>query len=577
MLVLSDLFRHRRDCRRKQEERASRISNLPSTYLDPIDRHDREILDTPIESLVQNRATFAPIDILRSYGKVAIKAQHATNCLTEVMIQEAEGWSKHLPEKGPLRGIPVSLKDTVMVGGFDSSVAYSSFTGKPKEQDGPMVRLLKDAGALPYVKTNCPITLLSFESANDVSTQSGARMITATYKAQVWGRTTNPHNSKFSPGGSTGGESALLAFGGGRIGIGSDVAGSVRLPAHFSGMYALRCSTGRWPKMGMSTSMSGQEGVPSVFSPMARTLGDLSYFTRSILTMQPWKYDHSVHPIGWRPEDWTRMTKGQRLRIGVMRDDGVVTPSPACARALDTVVSTLQAEGHDVFEVHPPSPSEGLVLASQLLNSDGCQTFLSPFRVGEWNDPGAAQLSFWARLPRPFKYFYYLWVRYVRHDDIWAGLLKDFHAKSAFEQWKLVARREAYRARWHDWWQEEAKIDVMLTVPNATPALPHNAMQDAKKQGGSLPLKLDYTAGVLPITHVDRSLDGLPPTFDFGALNGVAQGSYLHYDAEQMHGLPVGVQVVGQRLQEERVLAMMERIETALEKRGEKYELLNIE
>ncbi len=157
------------------------------------------------------------------------------------------------------------------------------------------------------MKTNLPISLLSFESSND-----------------VWGRCTNPHNSKYSPGGSTGGESALLAFGGGRIGIGSDVAGSVRVPAHFSGIYSLRCSTGRWPKMGAMTSMPGQEGIPSVFSPMARTLEDLVHFSKSVISMEPWKYDHSVHPIEWQGDQEQEIKEKEVLKVGVLRTDGNV-------------------------------------------------------------------------------------------------------------------------------------------------------------------------------------------------------------------------------------------------------------
>ena len=136
------------------------------------------------------------------------------------------------------------------------------------------------------------------------------------------------------------------------------------------------------------------------------------------------------------------------------------------------------------MDVDPPSPYEGLVIASQLLNSDGCKTFRSFFRTGEWNDPGAAQMTFYAKLPRPFKYVYYLWVKYVRRDDIWAGLLRKWHKKSAFEQWKWVGKREAYKAKWHEWWEQEAKIDFMLTPPNATPAVPHGGMKDAVSSCG---------------------------------------------------------------------------------------------
>lgn len=264
----------------------------------------------------------------------------------------------------------------------------------------------------------------------------------------------------------------------------TDVAGSVRLPAHFSGIYALRCSTGRWPKNGMQTSMPGQEGIPSVFSPMTRTLPDLSYFTESLISMKPWAYDHSVHPIPWRSDIFKEYSEKEKLKVGVLRTDGVVDPSPACARALEEVVQALKKDGHEVVDISPPSCYEALYLASQLLNSDGCKTFLSFFRTFEWVDPGAAQMSFLMSLPRPIKFIYWAWVKYVRRDEIWAGLVGNWKEKSAFEQWKLVAKREAYKARWHDWWEQEAKVDFLITPPNATPALPHGAMHDAVSSCG---------------------------------------------------------------------------------------------
>jgi Asp-tRNA(Asn)/Glu-tRNA(Gln) amidotransferase A subunit family amidase len=429
------------------------------------------VLSKPIEQLVQDvhQQVLQPIDILRAYGKAALKAHENTNCVTEVMIGAAEGWTTDgsVNMKGPLAGIPISLKDSIVVGGFDTTVGYSRNVGNKEEKDGTMVRLLKDAGAVPYVKTNLPITLLSFESTND-----------------VWGRCTNPHNNKYSPGGSTGGESALLAAGGGRIGIGSDVAGSVRAPAHFSGIYSLRCSTGRWPKNGMVTSMPGQEGIPSVFSPMSRTLEDLSYFTKSLIGMQPWKYDHSVHPIPWRGEVAEQFAEKKKFKVGVLRTDGVVDPSPACARAVEEVVQALKKEGHEVVDVEPPSPYEALYIGSQLLNSDGCKTFKSFFRTGEWEDPGAKQMSWLMSLPSPFKWLYYAWVKYVRRDEIWAGLIKDWKPKSSYEQWKFVAKREAYKAKWHGWWEQEAKVDFIITPPNATPAVPHDGMKDAVSSCG---------------------------------------------------------------------------------------------
>ena len=86
-------------------------------------------------------------------------------------------------------------------------------------------------------------------------------------------------------------------------------------------------------------------------------------------------------------------------------------------------------------------------------------------------------------------------------------------------------------------------------------------------------MQLDYTAGIIPVTHVDRGLDNLPATFNYRTLNGVAKGAYKLYDAEAMHGLPVAVQIVGRRLEEEKVLAIMERVEAALG--DDKYVLLH--
>ena len=89
--------------------------------------------------------------------------------------------------------------------------------------------------------------------------------------------------------------------------------------------------------------------------------------------------------------------------------------------------------------------------------------------------------------------------------------------------------------------------------------------------------KLDYSVGVLPVTHVDPEEDALPSGFQLKKLNGVAQGAYKHYDAEKMAGLPVAVQVIGRRLEEEKVLAIMERVEDALDKHGGRYELLEVD
>ncbi|KIV81473.1 hypothetical protein PV11_03658 [Exophiala sideris] len=566
-----DYFEHRRACVIKQRQRDARFESLPDPYKGPLTSQQRSILNTPIASLVSDvhNGTLSPVDILRTYGKTAAIAQERTNCVTELLLPEAESWAKSgdVNLQGPLAGIPVSLKDTIAVAGFDVSVGYSRHVFKPYQEDGIMVKLLKRAGAIPHVKTALPITLLSFESTND-----------------LWGVAKNPHNPRYSPGGSTGGEGALLALNGSRIGIGSDVAGSVRAPAAWSGINSLRCSTGRWPKMGMNTSMPGQEGIPSVFSPMARTLDDLTYFTKSFIQMKPWEVDYTVHPLPWRQDLYDDAASNKKLRIGLMTTDGVVQPSPAIARALRTTADALMSAGHEVVEITPSSfpstatPLQGLQIASVLLCTDGGKTYKYFFRTGEWNDRGAAQISFYMSLPKPIKYLWYLWTRYVKRDSIWASLLRYFHPLSAAENWQWVAKREAFRATWFDWWERPAQnFDFILCPGNATPALPHGAMHDAVSSCGYTFLwnLLDYTAGIVPVTKVDPHKDRLNNTFR--AANGVERGAYKHYDSVKMAGLPCAVQVVGRRLTEEKVLGYMKVVEDCLRDAGTVYEHLDVE
>ena len=264
----------------KQQERQERISNLSLKYHSAITPRDQEIISQGVALLVANvqRGDIDPEEILLAYSKMTLDAHRKTNCLTEVMISEAEAFARACDKAGPLAGMPVSLKDTVGVAGFASCIGFSeTLWNAPFSKDAAIVRLLRDAGAYPFVKTNVPITLLSFESCSD-----------------VWGRTTNPYSSRHSPGGSTGGEAALLALGGSRLGIGTDVAGSVRIPAHYSGIYTIKASIHRFLKAGNASAMVGQEGIPPVYSPMTRTLEDLETFWRVVVGMKPWEYDPSV-------------------------------------------------------------------------------------------------------------------------------------------------------------------------------------------------------------------------------------------------------------------------------------------
>ncbi|KZT20926.1 amidase signature enzyme [Neolentinus lepideus HHB14362 ss-1] len=551
--MLLSYLQYRLACRTKQNDRQNQIATLPLVYHSPLTPDDIRILDQPASKIIEavNTGQLSPKDILVAYGKKALQAQEALNCLSEVLIPTAETWAAQCNTQGPLAGIPVSLKDVINVKGYDSCIGFAAYVGKPATADAVIVKLLLDAGAIPFVKTTVPITLMSYESASDVI-----------------GVTENPHKKGYAPGGSSGGEAALIAYGGSRIGIGSDGAGSVRVPSHYSGVYTIKASTTRFVRRGDANNHGGQEGVLFVFSPMARTLDDLETIWKGVMAMDPWKYDHTVINLPWRKIDLTT----KKIKWGVMWSDGVVTPSPACTRALREVVTVLKKYGFEVVTLTPPSPYEGFKIASQLLVDELSQTDTIEL-TGESNDPGMVQANAMYRTPRWVKRLYAGYLRYLRGDEIYAGLVEGWFGKTAQEYFALVAQREEYRARWFQYLNEN-EIDFILTCPNAMPAVPHGGMKDAFTNClyALLFNMLDYSAGVLPVTHVDRELDILEKSFR--STNVIERGAYKHYNAEKMHGLPIGVQIVGRRLEEEKVLEGMKIVETLLKKEGNAYELL---
>ncbi|TFK47517.1 amidase signature enzyme [Heliocybe sulcata] len=571
--MLLSYLAYRTACQKKHQDRQAQIDALPTEYHAPLTPFDSHILGRPVSELVAQVQTgrLSPQHILTAYGKKALKAHAELNCLTEVLISDAQGWAESCSRSGPLAGVPVSLKDMVNVRGYDSCLGYAAWVGKPAAYDSAIVRLLRDAGAVPFVKTQIPITLLSYESASD-----------------ALGTAENPHKKGYSPGGSSGGEGALLAYGGSRVGIGSDVAGSVRVPSHYSGVYTIKCSTTRFVRGGTATSNAGQEGVLAVYSPMTRTLEDLEYFWKAIMSMEPWKYDHTVINLPWRQVQLPE----KKVKFGVMWTDGeqtttfscideftttwgtgVVTPSPACQRALQDVVSSIRDSGYQVVSINPPSPYEGFKIASSLI-ADACDVACKKVMPWENSDPGMVQAMRLYHLPRWAQRLYAWYIRYIRRDAVYAGLIDGWHTKSAKEIFALVAQREAYREKWFDFWKETG-VDLIVTCPNAMPAVPHKGMKHAFTNClySFLFNLLDYSAGVMPVTKVDKELDALDPKFK--PRNAIEAGAYKLYDAEKMEGLPVGVQIVGQRLQEEKVMEGMKLIQKLLIGDGKEYELLH--
>lgn len=217
---------------------------------------------------------------------------------------------------------------------------FQGKTGTSKERvyESEMVRELRALGAVLYCKTSVPHTLMSGETTNNIIDYT-------------W----NPKNRNLSAGGSSGGEGALIALKGSPLGFGTDIGGSVRIPAAFNGLYGIRPSAGRLPYEGMANSMDGQNSILSVVGPLSSSVEGLQLVIKSILSQEPWFHDPLVAEMPWRDEIEKQVLamvetagSGSKLAFGVLRHDGVVTPHPPVRRAVDIVVQTLQKLGHEV-------------------------------------------------------------------------------------------------------------------------------------------------------------------------------------------------------------------------------------
>jgi len=167
---------------------------------------------------------------------------------------------------GPLHGVPVTIKESFDVAGTPTTAGLTHRASHRAEADAPTVARLREAGAILLGKTNVPQLLLMNESDNP-----------------LYGRASNPWNLARTPGGSSGGEAALIAAHGSPLGLGSDIGGSVRLPATACGICALKPTTGRLTTRGHFNPLEGQEAVRMQPGPMARTVEDLALAYRILV------------------------------------------------------------------------------------------------------------------------------------------------------------------------------------------------------------------------------------------------------------------------------------------------------
>ncbi|RKP06837.1 amidase [Thamnocephalis sphaerospora] len=510
------------------------------------------------------RGELSSAQLVATFSRRALDAHAELNCLTEVLVGDALVSARRLDDQlaatgpvGPMHGLPISIKDCLAVRGYDVCVGYSTWINKPMAEDSVIVQCLRRAGAIPYVKTNVPQTLLAFESENP-----------------VFGRTLNPHNHQYAPGGSSGGEAALLAADASILGVGSDIGGSLRIPAHFSGVYALKPSADRLPNFGSPSPGKGQEAIKATCGPMARDVAGLAFFMKTVLDQEPWTEDTACIPLPWRP--WS---PPEQLCFGYYTYNGALPAAPACQRAVHMAVEALRAAGHQVVEFKVPDGLEAVLIFHGLLSADGGQALLAPIG-GDPLSPPVAALKYMAMMPYLLRMLLAWYIRRHLQDSVMAQILLATAAKGHTETRSYVCRRDAYR----NLFAREAReagmklcgrpFDAIISPGFALPAVPHDSSGDVLTASSytNFHNTLDLPAGVVPITTVDRDLDRQHDGVSWlgeGVRIGMAEQKYRqYYDADKMHGLPLGVQVFAERYQEEKVVACMQVLDDCVKRYG---------
>ena len=281
--------------------------------------------------LIRDREV-SPVEVARAHLERISALNPALNAIVTLApdvlerAREAEAAIMRGDQVGSLHGVPVTIKDTIETAGLRTTSGSVMRKDYVPETDAPAVARLKEAGAIILGKTNAAEMAMDYTADNP-----------------VFGRTNHPLNPELTPGGSSGGEAVAIATCMSPGGLGSDLAGSLRIPAHFCGITALKPTVGRIPGGLQFPPSNGPYSLGAVIGPMARTVGDLRLLYNALNRSPVGRYQSDVRnwPIVW------------------YTDDGVAPVTPETARAVAAAAQALSDAGFLVEQQRPPCVERG--------------------------------------------------------------------------------------------------------------------------------------------------------------------------------------------------------------------------
>ena len=435
---------------------------------------------------------------------------------------------------GPLAGVPTTIKECYHVAGTPSTMGLPSLAHDLATDDSPLVARLKAAGAIILGKTNVPQLMLMHETDNP-----------------LYGRTLNPWNARRSPGGSSGGEAAIIAACGSALGLAGDLGGSIRQPAHACGIHGLKSTSGRLTNAGGLSGFNGLEAMTVDTGPMARSVADLAVAYEVLAAPGLDAIDCRVSPVPTRDPAAVEL---RGLRIAMWTHDGCFRPSPAIRRAVEEAAGALRARGAIVESFAPPHVEEAMRVYFRLMSADGG----AGARRLRGNDPPQEQVRKLARLGRLPRRWRPALARMLdlMGQSATATLLRCTGPSTAADVWQLTRERDDWVAKFMAA-LDIGRYDAMLCPPHALPALTHGSFIHVPMAASYSMMfnLLGVPAGVVAATRVRPGEES-----DRRASRDWVERAALAVEADSA-GLPIGVQVAARHWREDVVLAVMQALE----------------
>ncbi|XP_061859303.1 vitamin D3 hydroxylase-associated protein isoform X2 [Colius striatus] len=531
------------EARRTRDEGMRKIAKAVQQFREQVPSAQTDaILSLPLLELTRRlqEGSLSPKTVLYTYLEKALEVTKQTNCLQH-FIPECEEQLQEIQEqreKGLLYGIPVSIKDHIGYKGHLSTCGLVQCLGTVVQEDSVLVKVLKTQGAIPFAVTNVPQSLFNYDCSNP-----------------IFGQTLNPLNPQKSPGGSSGGEGALIAGGGSILGIGSDIGGSIRLPSSFCGLCGLKPTAQRLSLSGASGPFSGILAVPCALGPMARDVDSLALCMKALLCQEMFQLDPTVPPIPFNEEVYSGRAA---LRVGYYDTDGYFPLPPGVRRGLRDTAAALRQAGHQLVPFSPPRIHYVMnELFLKTFFADGGHAWLD--MLGDIVDPSLKSQVNFCKIPRLGKKLLALilkplFPRLAEYLSALSGM------RSVKEMWNHQHQIQAYRAEFIARWRQ-LRLDVLLCPvlgPAFTTGYPGRLLTAVSST--MLYNVLNFPAGVVPVSTVTEADEE-----ELKLYRGCCDDPWDHTLKQAVTGavgLPVAVQCVALPWQDELCLRFMKEVET---------------